>query len=176
MIFLIIAIICFCDDTLTFQNFHHCVSVIYSYCNDIIKFVYYAAVWIFPYCWKSPNFVLLHILCSSAVNVLMKWRPSLPNKILILVSFLFLLCHNFLSWKCFLPAFHCVNFSAFVFCVNAIPAYTVKSSLYERGWKSTEQQTSWPSKIAVQLEEPEQEGQQSKQLQQLRKLGKRHDA
>ena len=42
---------------------------------------------------------------------------------------------------------------------HTIPACTSKSKLYKRGCKSPEQQTSWHSKIDVQLEEPEQEKQ-----------------
>ena len=49
-------------------------------------------------------------------------------------------------------------------CRHTIPAYTAKSNLYKRGCKSPEQQTSWHSKIVVQLEEPEQEEWQNKQL------------
>ena len=61
-------------------------------------------------------------------------------------------------------------------CRHAIPACTAKSNLYKRGCKSPKQWTSQHSEIAVQIEEPEQEEQQSKQLQHLRELGKRHEA
>ena len=60
-------------------------------------------------------------------------------------------------------------------CRHAIPAYTAKINLHKRGYKSPEQWTSRHSKIAVQLEEPEQEKQHSKQLQHLERLGKRHE-
>ena len=59
---------------------------------------------------------------------------------------------------------------------HAIPAYTVRINLYKRGCKIPEQWTSGHSEIAVQLEEPDQEQQQSKQLQNLRRLGKKHEA
>ena len=59
---------------------------------------------------------------------------------------------------------------------HTIPACTAKSKLYKRGCKNAEQQTSWHSEIAVQLEEPEQEEQQTKQLPHLRKLDKRYKA
>ena len=55
-------------------------------------------------------------------------------------------------------------------------AISVCTNSYKRGCKTPEQQTSWHSEIAVQLEEPEQKDQQSKQLQHLRQLGRRHEA
>ena len=65
---------------------------------------------------------------------------------------------------------------------HTIPAYTVQtcypsihteSNLYKRGYKSQNSRQAGTVKIAIQLEEPEQEEQHSKQLQYLRRLGKR---
>ena len=56
---------------------------------------------------------------------------------------------------------------------HAIPVYTAKINMYKRGCQRPEQWKSLHSEIAVQLGEPEQEEQQSKQLQHLRRLGKR---
>ena len=51
--------------------------------------------------WNSPV-LLLHISCSSSVNIWIRWRLSLPVSVSLWVHFLHLLCQNLFVIKMFL--------------------------------------------------------------------------